>query len=208
VVGRVLVWQDGSWASGTLLLDAAVSRMRIAEAYPSRMLSTRWTIAIALVVTVAALAIGARVVRRAFPPINDISTDTDDPPRFVDILPLRAASRSRSEHGGPAVAAMQRAAYPDIAPAQLSTTPAEAFARARAAANEMGWEIVSADSAAGRIEATATTPVFRFRDDIVIRVRTHSRGVRVDIRSASRVGRGDLGANARRIRGFVAHLNG
>lgn len=171
------------------------------KAYGSSMISTRWTVAITLGVIIATAVFGARLVRRAYPPINDISTDTDDPPRFE-------RARNRGEHGGPRVAAMQRRAYPDIVPVLLATTPPEAFERARGGAIAMGWTIVSADSAAGQLEATATTPLFRFTDDVVIRVRAHPNGARIDVRSVSRVGRGDLGANARRIRAFVAHLNG
>jgi uncharacterized protein (DUF1499 family) len=70
----------------------------------------------------------------------------------------------------------------------------------------MGWEIVAADVAAGRIEATATTPWFGFRDDIVVRVAPASAGSRIDVRSVSRVGKSDLGANAKRIRAFLARL--
>jgi uncharacterized protein (DUF1499 family) len=65
---------------------------------------------------------------------------------------------------------------------------------------------VAADSSAGRIEATATTPWFGFKDDVVIRVAPDPAGSRVDVRSVSRVGQSDVGTNARRIRAYLARL--
>jgi len=80
------------------------------------------------------------------------------------------------------------------------------LARARDAANAMGWEIVATDSLAGRIEATATTTWFGFKDDVVVRVQASGAGSRVDVRSVSRVGRSDVGANAARIRVYLKRL--
>ena len=93
-----------------------------------------------------------------------------------------------------------------LGPLILPLAPAEAFARARAAAEGMGWEMVAADSAAGRIEATATTAWFGFKDDVVIRVEPAQGGSRVDVRSVSRVGVSDVGTNAARIRAYLARL--
>ena len=143
---------------------------------------------------------------RAVPPIHDITTDPDDPPAFVAILPLRAGASNPPEYAGAETAAQQRRAYPDLAPVELPVPPATAFARARDAATSMGWELVAADSAAGRVEATATTRWFGFKDDVVVRVRPSGAGSRVDVRSKSRVGGSDVGANAARIREYVARL--
>jgi uncharacterized protein (DUF1499 family) len=142
------------------------------------------------------------------PPIHDITTDTEDPPRFVAVLPLRGPSANPAEYGGPEVAAQQKKAYPDLAALVLPQPPPAAFERARAAAQEMGLEIVDADAAQGRIEATDTTWWFGFKDDVVVRLRPQGAGTRVDVRSLSRVGRSDVGANARRIRRFLAALRG
>ena len=142
-----------------------------------------------------------------YPRIHDVTTDTDDPPLFDAVLPLRAGAKNAATYGGSDVAAMQRAAHSDIVPLDLTLTPAAAFAAALSAARAMGWALVAADSAAGRIEATATTPVFRFKDDVVVRVRPRHGGSRVDIRSVSRIGRGDRGKNASRIREFTARLH-
>ncbi len=151
---------------------------------------------------VAALRVRASQV----PPIHDITTDVTNPPTFSAILPLRAGAPDSAGYGGPAVAALQRAAYPDIAPAELPIPPGSTFRVALAAARNMGWEIVAADSTGGRIEATATTRWFGFKDDIVVRITPTERGSRVDVRSVSRVGRSDLGTNARRVRRYVAAL--
>jgi uncharacterized protein (DUF1499 family) len=141
------------------------------------------------------------------PPIHDITTDTEDPPPFVAVVPLRRDARNPVEYGGPEIAAQQRKAYPDIAPLSVPVPPAQAFERAERAARAQGWEIVAAVPAEGRIEATDTTRWFGFKDDVVIRVRPEGAGSRVDVRSVSRVGRGDVGTNARRVREFLTRLN-
>jgi uncharacterized protein (DUF1499 family) len=145
----------------------------------------------------------AALSARGAPAIHDITTDMVDPPVFVASLPLRAAAANSAEYGGPAVAEQQRRAYPDIQPMTVGVDPQAAFARARATARDLGWEVVGESEAEGRIEAVDTTFWFGFKDDVVIRVRGMSGGTRVDARSTSRVGRGDLGTNARRVRAFL-----
>ena len=140
---------------------------------------------------------------RTVPPIHDITTDTERPPEFVAILPLRADARNPSAYGGNEIAEQQRRAYPDIQPIMLNVGADSAFRLAHAAAQRMGWEIVAVDSADSRIEATATTTWFGFKDDVVIRVEPAQQGSRVDVRSVSRVGRGDVGTNAARIRKYM-----
>lgn len=140
------------------------------------------------------------------PPIHDITTDIENPPKFVAILPLRANASNPPDYGGPAIAAQQHKAYPDIKPLMLGVPPGDAFDRALSVARKMGWNIVGANKAANRIEAVATTFWFGFRDDIVIRVEQDGAGSRVDIRSVSRVGVSDVGTNAKRIRRFLAEM--
>jgi hypothetical protein len=169
-----------------------------------------WPLVAALVLGLLAAGVPwywSRLAKRA-PPIHDISTDTQDPPAFVAVLPLRADAPNPATYGGPEVAAAQREGYPDIRPLVLPTTaPGAAFARARDAARAAGWQIVAADSAAGRIEATATTGWFGFKDDVVVRVRPSGSGSVIDVRSESRVGRSDVGTNAKRIRGYLGRLS-
>lgn len=155
---------------------------------------------------VVALPMQWRRTARTVPPIHDITTDLGNPPVFEAILPLRADAPNPSEYGGPEVAAQQRAAYPDIAPLFLDASIGAAFQRSLDAARGMGWEIVTADSARGRIEAVATTRWFGFKDDVVVRIEQDGSRARVDVRSVSRVGGSDVGTNARRIRDFIERV--
>lgn len=139
----------------------------------------------------------------AVPPIHDISTDTADPPAFVAVLDARGAEANPLDYDAEALAAPTREAYPFIRPIRSDLTPAEALGRAERVATDLGWEVVAVDPAAGRLEATATTSLYGFKDDVVVRVRPDAAGSRIDLRSVSRVGQSDLGANAARIRAFI-----
>lgn len=170
----------------------------------------RWPAAAALVLGAVAALVPYRWMQQArrVPPIHDISTDTERPPEFQAVLPLRADAPNPATYGGPEIAAQQREAYPDLVPLALELPPRDAFGKALEAARGMGWEIVAADSARGRIEATATTSWFGFKDDVVVRITPDGQGSRLDVRSVSRVGQSDVGANARRIRDYLARLRG
>jgi uncharacterized protein (DUF1499 family) len=124
----------------------------------------------------------------------------------VGVLARRAGAANPPEYAGAETAAQQKQAYPDLLPIAVPEPPERAFARARAAAESLGWEIVAAEPSEGRLEATATTRWFGFEDDIVVRVRPGPAGSVVDVRSKSRVGRSDVGANAARIRAFRSAL--
>jgi uncharacterized protein (DUF1499 family) len=146
-------------------------------------------------------------VYQAAPPpgpfMNDITTDLDDPPEFIAVLPLRSPGSNSADYGGAEVAANQRRVHPEVQPIFSTLSPGSAFDRAVEVAEDLGWEIVANDRTAGRIEAVDTTPFFRFKDDIVIRIRPDERGSRIDLRSHSRIGLTDLGKNASRIMTFV-----
>ncbi|CAN5343597.1 hypothetical protein BH24GEM3_BH24GEM3_07440 [soil metagenome] len=152
--------------------------------------------------SVAAVPWQWRRVARGVPPIHDITTDTENPPQFVSILPLRADAPNPPEYAGAEVAEQQRTAYPELGPLVLPVRPEQAFARALEAARGMRWEIVDANASEGRIEATDRTFWFGFADDVVIRVTPAPEGSRIDARSKSRVGGSDVGTNARRIRRY------
>jgi len=141
------------------------------------------------------------------PVIHDISTNTSNPPAFVAVLPLRKDALNPAEYGGAEIAEKQKAAYPDIIPLDLKMPADQAFSKALAAAKKMGWEIVDADAKDGRIEATDMTFWFGFKDDIIVRVAGEKDGSRIDVRSVSRVGKGDVGTNAKRIRKYTKELN-
>ena len=142
------------------------------------------------------------------PPIHDITTDTDNPPAFVAVAPLRANDPNPITYGGEEVARLQRAAYPDIRPAILDMPMDRAYQHALDTAERMGWDIIVADPASGHIEATDRTFWFGFREDVVIRLTGLNNRTVVDVRSKSRVGSGDMGSNARRVREYLAALGG
>lgn len=139
---------------------------------------------------------------QAVPPIHDITTDTDQPPPFEAIIPLRADAPNPVSYDGADSARQQLAAYPDIRTIVLPAAADVAFDRALASARDLGWEIVAAVPDLGRIEATDTSFWYGFKDDVVIRIVGKDRESRIDIRSKSRVGKSDLGKNAERIRAF------
>jgi uncharacterized protein (DUF1499 family) len=137
------------------------------------------------------------------PFMNDITTDLDDPPAYEAIRALRADAPNPADYGGPEVAANQRLAHPEIEPINSTLAADAAFDRCLEVAASLGWEIVAQNRSRGLIEAVDTTPFFRFKDDVVIRVRADGGGSRIDLRSHSRIGLTDLGKNAARIMEFV-----
>jgi len=169
-----------------------------------------------ITVAILAFAVGGLIayvpwhydqIRQKVPPIHDITTDPDNPPAFVVVVPLReAAGPDRVSYEGVKIAEQQRQAYPDIVSLTLAVPPAAAFNHALDTAQRMGWTIVGADDAAGRIEASDKSRWFGFIDDIVVRITPSASGSRVDLRSSSRVGRSDFGVNAARIEIYLSAL--
>ncbi len=158
-----------------------------------------------------------RYMGPAWAPIHEISTDLDNPPPFVDIVPLRASTNATNppeyvtnlKRGDLIINVpdAQRKSYPDIQPVILANVPpAEAFNRAVEAVKDIGLTVVAAKPEEGRIEAFERSNWFGFYDDVVIRVAPQDNGSRIDIRSKSRVGGGDVGMNTLRIRKYVKAL--
>ncbi len=141
---------------------------------------------------------------RSVPPIHDISTDLQDPPAFEALADAREAAPNAVAYPGEATARQQREAYPEIQPLVVDAPLAEIRAAVEAAVRDAGWEIARMNDT--RIEATATTTWFGFKDDVVIRLSETPDGTRIDMRSASRLGSSDIGTNAARIRTFLANL--
>ncbi len=165
---------------------------------------------IALVLGIAVLIPVAQFIKLGvtYPPIHDISTDTDNPPTYVALLAEREATKApNTAVYDPNVAPLQKKGFPDLTPTELSMPAADAFNRALETAKAMGWRIAAAEAAEGRIEAVDVTFWSGYVDDIVIRVtpidETHSR---LDVRSLSRLGGGDVGKNGLRIREFLARF--
>ena len=139
--------------------------------------------------------------RGDIPPIHDITTDTIDPPIFSAADTVRAGSPN-SLAIEPDTITRQLEAYPELATIRNGDSVEDNFDRALSIAEAMGWVVFHSDRDKGAIEATETTALMAFKDDIVIRIRADGGETLVDLRSVSRVGVSDLGANAKRITSF------
>lgn len=156
-------------------------------------------------------------VARSVPQIHDITTNLDNPPQF-QVLKLRPDDFADIPgRGEPKYAGMDakerwkvlhRGAYGDLKTVVLQLPVDRAVTLATEVARERGWEIAASKPDEGRLEATDTVSLFKFKDDVVVRVQPGPGGLtsEVDVRSVSRVGKSDLGVNAQRIRGFLTDL--
>jgi hypothetical protein len=182
----IVIWRQGTGGLGRALLGLFLGLALLA--YPTYL--------------------GTRALR--LPAISDVTTDTTNPPRF-DVL-ARLRPRGRTDYPGPAVAALQRTAYPDVVPLDLDVPTKVAYDAALALITKRKWYIGDTRPPTlarrdGVIEAVARTPIMGFRDDVVIRVTPLGQGTRIDMRSASRFGNHDLGANASRIRSMLEDID-
>lgn len=185
LIAFIRIWQEGRRGLGSAIKGLVLASLVLA--YPAYM--------------------GLRAA--TLPAINDITTDTEDPPVFSR---SRAALEARGGRVPPDVPPeqreLQREAYVQIAPLTLDIAPEDAFPLVRKAAENLGWQIVEAvppggRSGVGRLEAVDRTLILKIPDDITVRIRPRVDGTRIDIRSASRIGNHDLGTNAKRIRAFL-----
>src|SRR5262245_18789723 len=215
VLGYRLGWWNIATAFAILQFSVYVAVVSVILGLVAVVLSVRarwWTsvagAALAVIVGagLGAIPVAMKLASQPVPMIHDITTDREQPPEFVSLHAVREQAPNRAAYGGPAVAAQQRSAYPDLAPLLLPVPPARAFAAAESTARALGWAIAATDAREGRLEATATTRWFGFKDDVVVRVVPALNGSRVDVRSASRVGMSDLGVNAKRVRAFLSAL--
>jgi len=168
--------------------------------------------------------LGLRASR--LPAIFDISTDPIDPPQFDAIARLRPRDANPITYAGLYAAEQQHSAYPDIEPDDTTATPQDAYAAAMKVITKRKWRVVDSrppqgplprviDARAaqatsvrdGIIEAVARTPILGFRDDVIVRIRPTVDGARIDVRSASRYGRHDLGTNAKRVRSLIEDID-
>jgi len=157
------------------------------------------------------LYVGVKAYR--LPAIYDITTDPIDPPRFDAIARLRPRDANPLTYAGLYTAEQQRTAYSDIEPDMTSVSPQEAYDAALKVITRRKWHVVDARPPQGTapreglIEAIARTPILGFRDDVAVRVRATRDGARIDVRSASRYGRHDLGTNAARVRALIEDID-
>ncbi|MCW4153193.1 MULTISPECIES: DUF1499 domain-containing protein [Halomonadaceae] len=138
------------------------------------------------------------------PMIHDITTDTQNPPAFDALRDARDAAPNAVDYPGEETARQQQEAYPEVEPLVVSAPAPSVLGAAQAEVEAAGWQIETMTD--NTIEATATTPWFGFKDDVVIRLTEQENGVRVDMRSASRLGASDVGTNALRIETFLDRL--
>lgn len=209
IPGSVVMVRLGSWQQGLLLYAAAcvlgtltLIVLIVLALLPRYREQRKRILHRAALVVPCALLLSAFTSGRDYPPIHDITTDTMDPPLF------QKAAEERGEASNPLdikpkFIAQQRAFYQDLTSLDTDLSPEAAYTRAVGIATQLGWKIYHQDPAGGVIEAVATTTIMGFKDDVVVRVRPVGSGSVVDLRSVSRVGLGDLGANAKRISKFI-----
>lgn len=225
-LGTMIV-QWGIFVLGGALALALLALLFVVVRAPRR----GWSLAL-IAVLIPAAGIGylgyVREKSANIPPIHDVATNPEDAPVFSEkVMALRAETPDvnpvnslteplgsfpmyQGERMAPiaskSAGEIARAAYPDVRTLTVKAAPAEAYAAALAEAQSAGWEVVTSDAGAGVVEAIATTFWFGFRDDIAIRIRPAPGGTgsEIDMRSTSRVGVSDLGANAARIKAFLA----
>lgn len=197
LVGAVLVFVGG-------FVMAVVASRR-------GMLAERNVILCAMILSIVPMlfVLPQMIKARSVPPIHDISTDTANPPEFVEVVKLRATALNdlNYAHGdmtAEETADLQQQAYPAVTTVMTDLAPPEAIAKAAVLLAEQGLDIVSANPEQGIVEATATTFWFGFKDDVVVRAMASGEGTKLDVRSVSRVGQSDIGANAARIEKFLA----
>jgi uncharacterized protein (DUF1499 family) len=185
--GFMAIWKEGHGGIGASLGAIAIAMLLLA--YPTF------------------LAVKARNL----PWIHDITTDPIDPPRYDTLARARPRDANSAIYAGLATAEQQLAAYPDLEPLDGDISPRSAYDAALAVINRRRYRVVEArppdqGRKEGRIEAVARTPIMGFRDDVVVRVRPFEGGSRVDIRSSSRYGTFDFGANAARVRSLIEQI--
>jgi uncharacterized protein (DUF1499 family) len=167
----------------------------------------------AIVVGLIGLALPAYFLSQSFmlPDLTDIQTSPEDPLQYTVLLEQRPPDANPL---GPQTAEqvqLQAEAYEDIGPIEVDRSAGAVFTVVIEAVKQLGWTVVvneaPGESGVGRIEATDSSLIMGFTDDVVVRVKGDDTSAVIDIRSASRYGRSDLGANAERIRAFEEEVN-
>lgn len=205
----VLTVRSGAWQQGLMLYaiacfgSAALVILSIVLLLLPRFAPWRKSITLRALLALPGLLLLLSLLSGGDAPrIHDITTDTANPPTFI------MAVAQRGPHSNPLdidqdVIRQQQEAYPHLQPLSTALSFDDAYNRAEQVAAQLGWDIYHQDRKAGLIEAVDTSDIMAFKDDIAIRVRTNAQGTKIDLRSVSRVGQGDLGANAKRISAFI-----
>jgi uncharacterized protein (DUF1499 family) len=191
----------GAWAAAA----ASLAGLIVSRAHPPRLLFMGLLGVLVSAVVVYIPWTYFQTVQ-SVPKIHDITTDIAHPPPFIAAAKLRKADDHSVDYEGPEIGAEQKKAYPDIEAVVTKAPKDKAFVAANQAVSSIGLEIIDTNPGEGRIEAVDTTLLYGFKDDMVVQVQETPEGTRIDVRSMSRVGRSDLGMNAKRIRTFLARL--
>lgn len=167
----------------------------------------------AIIVGLIGLALPAFFLSKAFlsPVLNDVQTSPADPLDYTVLSEQRPRDANPLAGQSQEAAQRQAEAYPDIGPIVVDRSAAAVFTVVNEAVNQLGWTVVvnetPGESGIGRIEATDSTMIMGYTDDVVVRVKGNDTSAVVDIRSASRYGTHDFGANADRVRTFYEEVN-
>jgi len=190
------------------LIGAVISAIALVISLVSSRSGVRSAIAGLVIGLLVAAPVGqAMIAGSKVPAIHDITTDLANPPAFDAVIALRGEDANPLDRAEPAdLAELQQQAYPDLKTLEVSEQPGKAYEAALETAREMGWEIVSSNPEAGLIEATSTTRIMNFKDDVAISVTESGEGAAVDVSSVSRVGISDVGSKANRIRAYLDAL--
>ncbi len=159
-------------------------------------------------VPLGVVAVGMIAGLVKYPAINDISTDLENPPVFSHAQSL-PGNKGRDMAFPDGFKAPIREKYADLGPLAVDVAPETVYEKALELAKEQEvWTITRESPEEREFEGVAVTPMLRFRDDFVVRVRPQADGTGavLDMRSKSRKGKGDLGTNAKRIRAFFDGL--
>jgi len=196
----------GGWLAVIVALIAIVA---VAVAWRRRLPKDLGASAVGLVICLLAAAYVGQLQYSfaTVPPIHHVSTDTEDPPPFIEVVGLRGTGSNSLDFDAETTAPLQAEFFPWVVPLTTPAPPEATFAKALAALQGMGLEIVAEHPQQGLIEATATTFWFGFKDDVAVRVRPHPQGALIDVRSVSRVGVSDGGVNAKRIGEILRRLS-
>jgi len=191
----------------TLFLSAAVFLLGMLMSFIKRadrdLAKTARTAA--MIALLPLIGLGTQIfTAKSVPKIHNISTDVVNPPKFDKVAVLRGENTNPLEYNIEETASVQTRAYPKVKTLLTDLSTSDAHARAKAVVESMGLELVSSDVSNGIIEATETTKLWGFKDDLVIRIAEQDGKTAVDLRSVSRIGVSDLGANAKRIEKFLA----
>lgn len=190
---------------GTVVGLVAIFMTRKPETRAGR---NRALIGTVLCLVVAVPVLGRMVRGSKYPPINDITTDVDNPPEFVFAQKLQHPPDRDMKYDKTKYAEKQRAGYGVIAPLKERLEPSAAFERVTEEAQKVPtWKITYSDPAKNTLEVVATSKLFHFADDVVIEIRPTPDGESlIEMRSKSRDGIGDFGINARRIHHFYDRI--